>query len=123
MDSASITNMIMQQMLIWGGISILVTVVMIFVIMRVVRKAINPHGNMANALPGQATILNLWETGMYVNQNPQVGFHLNVQHPDGSTYEAQTKTVVSIVQLPRLQPGATVSVKIDAQDRAKVALA
>lgn len=85
------------------------------------RSARNPK--IENAILGQATVLKIWETGLIINRQPQVGFLLNVQHPDGSSYEAQTKAVISIIHLPQIQPGSTLPVKIDAKDRTRVALA
>lgn len=76
-----------------------------------------------DGLLGQATILKIWETGLRVNERPQIGFLLNVQHPDGSSYEIETKAVIPIIHLPQFQPGATIAVKIDAHNRSRVALA
>lgn len=87
----------------------------------VFRAAQNPK--IKNGALGQATILKIWETGLTVNDRPQIGFLLNVQHPDGSSYETETKAVIPIIHLPQFQPGATVAVKIDAKDRQRVALA
>lgn len=47
-----------------------------------------------------------------INDNPQVRLGLNVT-VDGNTYPAQTDAVVSIVQIPQVQPGATVAVLVD----------
>lgn len=106
--------------LVLGGVAVIVIgSILLFAI--VSRSARNPK--IENAILGQATVLKIWETGLIVNRQPQVGFLLNVQHPDGSSYEVQTKAVISIIHLPQIQPGATVAVKIDAKDRARVALA
>jgi hypothetical protein len=104
-------------------IGIGVTIGSIVFVMFLVRRMMNPHGNMKDALDGQATVMKIWETGVRINDQPRVGFLLNVQHPDGSTYEAETTAVISIIHLPSIQPGAKVAVKIHPQDRNKVALA
>ena len=122
-DPNQIIASTMQQMLLWGGISLVVTVVLIVLIMRMARRMTNPHGAMQNAVMGQATVLDIQDTGTRLNNNPYIALTLDVLHPDGSQYRTQTKTVVSIVQLPRLQPGALIAVKIDPADKAKVAVA
>lgn len=118
MEQFDSLNLIVILVLCGVGV-IVVGSILLFVI--VSRAAKNPK--IENAILGQATILKIWETGLKVNNRPQVSFLLNVQHPDGSSYEAQTKAVISIIHLPQIQPGATVAVKIDAKDRARVALA
>jgi hypothetical protein len=98
---------------------IVVGSILLFVL--VSRAARDPK--IENGVLGQATILKIWETGLTVNDRPQIGFLLNIQHPDGSSYETETKAVIPIIHLPQFQPGATVAVKIDANDRQRVGLA
>ncbi len=100
------------------GLIVIGTVVLFVVVFR---SAQNPK--IENGVLGQATILKIWETGLTVNDRPQIGFLLNIQHPDGASYETETKAVIPIIHLPQFQPGATVAVKIDANDRQRVALA
>ena len=75
-----------------------------------------------NGIPASAEILEIWETGTRLNDNPVVGFLLLVTLEDGTSYEAETRNVVSIVHLCQVQPGAVVAVKVDPQDRSRVAL-
>jgi hypothetical protein len=70
-----------------------------------------------------ATVLQLAETGMMVNYQPQVRILLQVNPPNGAPYQAEVTRVISHVQIPRVQPGAVVPVKIDPGDPTKVALA
>ncbi len=122
-DPNDIIANVMQQMVLWGGISLVVTVVLIALIWRMARRMVSPHGEMKNAVMGQATVLDVQDTGTRLNNNPYIALTLDVAHPDGSHYQTETKTVVSIVQLPRLQPGAMIAVKIDAANKTKVAVA
>ena len=69
-----------------------------------------------------ARVLEIWETGVRVNDNPVVGFRLEVMLEDGSAYEAVTKNVVSILHIPQIQPGAVLPVKVDPEDPSRVAL-
>jgi hypothetical protein len=104
-------------------IGIGVTIGSVVFVIFLIRRMTNPHGNMKDALDGRATVLKIWETGVRINDQPRIGLALNVQHPDGSTYEAQTTAVISIIHIASVQPGAAVAVKIHPQDRNKVALA
>ncbi|MBL8316471.1 MAG: hypothetical protein JNK55_22305 [Rubrivivax sp.] len=74
-------------------------------------------GTLANA-----TVLQLRDTGGRLNSNPAIEFQLEVQAPDGLVYTAMTRAIISTVDLPRFQPGARISVKIDPADRGSVAI-
>jgi hypothetical protein len=73
-------------------------------------------------MPASAEVLEVWDTGVRYNNNPVVGFRLLVTLADGTTYEAETKNVVSVVHIPQVQPGAVLPVKTDPDDRERVAL-
>ena len=73
-------------------------------------------------VPASAEVLEVWDTGVKYNNNPVVGFSLRVTLADGTTYEAETRNVVSVVHIPQVQPGAVLPVKIDPDDRERVAL-
>ncbi len=77
----------------------------------------------AGGIAATATVIDIWDTGMTLNDNPVVGFNLSVQPPDGEAYTAQTRGLVSRLHIPRIQPGAVLPVAIDPADRSRVALA
>lgn len=64
-------------------------------------------------IPAQALVLSLSETGLLINNQPQVRLQLQVLPPDGEAYEATLTQTISMLQAPRLQPGSTVAVLID----------
>jgi len=70
----------------------------------------------------QAVIRNVWQTGTYVNYNPQIGMQLEVTPPNGVPYTAQVMAVVPMVNIPQFQPGVSVPVKIHPTDPSKVEL-
>jgi len=73
-------------------------------------------------LPAKARVLKIWETGVRVNDDPVVGFLLEI-HADGmAPYEAQTKALISILWIPQIQPGAVLPVKYDPEDPSRIAL-
>jgi hypothetical protein len=72
--------------------------------------------------PAEATILQIWDTGMTVNDDPVVRFLLEV-HPAGKpVYQAETKIRISRIAISRFQPGAVVPVRIDPGHPKHVAL-
>jgi hypothetical protein len=76
----------------------------------------------ATGQPARAEILRIWDTGMTVNDDPVVGFVLQVQ-PDGKpAYETQTKLRISRIQVSQFQPGAVVPVRVDPTDPSRVSL-
>ena len=106
-----------------GGLITLVTLGSIGAVMFFVFKALRPDPTiMKSGTPAQATIQNVWQTGTYVNNNPQVGMQLEVRPPTGVPYTAQVNAIIPLVNIPQFQPGAVVPVKIHPTDPSKVAL-
>ncbi len=77
---------------------------------------------MQSGVTATATIINTWDTGMRINENPQVGIQLQVQPPNGAPFQAEVRQTVSIVHLGMYQPGATVQVKYDPANPSRVAI-
>jgi hypothetical protein len=78
---------------------------------------------LKSGTPAQAVITTLADTGMLVNNQPQVRIGLQVTPPNGAPYPAEVTMVVSQLLIPRVQPGMMVPVMIDPQDPGKVAIA
>jgi hypothetical protein len=72
--------------------------------------------------PATAVILDADPTGNVSNSQPEIRLRLKVSPPDGSSYETETVMVVNPVYIPEFQPGKTVKVKYDKEDRSKVAI-
>ena len=114
-------SLIGPRLLLFGAISIAVS----FVGMVVMRKLLGVSPDietLRDGIPAEASILKVWDTGLVVNNNPQVGMDLEVRPPSGSHYQAQTKKVLSMSAIPQYQPGAVVSVKISKKDPNKVVI-
>ena len=73
-------------------------------------------------ISASAKVLEIWDTGVRLNNNPVVGFLLLVTLEDGTSFKAETKNVVSIVHIPQVQPGAVLPVKVDPENQQLVAL-
>jgi len=72
----------------------------------------------------EAVILDVWDTGITVNQDPVVGLHVRVERAGHQPYEATIeKSLVSRVLIPQVQPGCRVTVYVDPQHPGRVALA
>lgn len=70
----------------------------------------------------QAEILKIWDTGMTVNEDPVVGFLLEVHPNDKPVYQAETKLRISRLHISQVQPGAIVPVRFDPANPKRVSL-
>lgn len=74
--------------------------------------------------PAEATITGLVETGLTVNNiYPVVKIQLEVRPPGGQPYQAEIRTMVSRLDIPKIQQGTVVKVVYDPADPSNVALA
>jgi hypothetical protein len=71
-------------------------------------------------LPGRATIVGLTQTGMFLNDNPQVRLDLSVEVPGRGAYQASHKEFVPLILLGRLAAGAVLPVKVDQADPSRL---
>jgi len=72
----------------------------------------------------KAKILGISETGVTVNNRPQVRLALEIT-PEGSfqaPYQAETKMLISMVQIPQFQPGTRLIVRYNPQNIGEVAI-
>jgi hypothetical protein len=76
-----------------------------------------------SGVAASARILEIWDTGITVNDDPVIGMRVEVSPPDGPVYPATIpKSLISRLDIPRFQPGATVSVRIDPKNPDRLAL-
>lgn len=71
----------------------------------------------ANGIEAEAKILKIWQTGTEINNSPVVGMLLEVRPPGEPPFEAETERLISILNIPSIQPGAVVHVKYDPESR------
>ncbi len=107
--------------------SIVFTIAMTIGIMifarRLINKTVGPNrGVLQNGLPAQAKIVGVQQTGVMLNNQPQILFDLEVQPPGGTPYRAQTKAIIPMVNIPQFQPGVEVPVKIHPSDPTQVVM-
>lgn len=80
---------------------------------------------LASGVAARARVLELSDTGVSRGPStPLVRLKLEVQPPpgEGAAFQVEFETGVSVVELPKLQPGSVVSVRYDPRDRAKVVI-
>jgi uncharacterized membrane protein YhaH (DUF805 family) len=65
----------------------------------------------ARGRTAEATILNLWDTGTTINEQPVLGLRLRVQPPDRPAFEAETAQRLSRARLGTLEEGLSVRVR------------
>jgi metallo-beta-lactamase class B len=75
-----------------------------------------------NGLPAHAQVLEIWDTGVTLNDDPVVGFRLQVDAEGRTPWVAETRAVVSQLAIPRIQPGAILEVRYDPLDPSRVAI-
>ena len=120
--SVGITAMVIGITLV----SLLVTAVpIVFVVMYMMKLAKNKAESdqvLATGQQATATVVRLSESGTYINNQPLVNILLMVQRPGFPPYQAMVQKVISQLEIPRLQPGMTVAVKVNPADPNKVAI-
>lgn len=114
---------------ILGGTGIFVAIItcisiaLPIILIIVIRRRVGPNRQLLQqGTPGEATILGVQQTGMYVNNQPQAKLTLEVRVPGWEAYQAETKMIIPMVNIPQFQPGAVFPVKVDPNDRNKVVL-
>ena len=65
----------------------------------------------AEGIEAEAVLLNMQQTGLYVNNMPQVKLQIQVQPMSGQNFVTEAKEVLSFVDLAQLHIGGTLVVK------------
>ncbi len=85
------------------------------------RPMIKEQAILHEGSPALATLLEYWDTGTTINDNPLVGLLLEIHSPRLAPYQAKTQTVVSRLDLGMLRKGAAVKATYIPEDPQKVA--
>ncbi|MGH2553234.1 MAG: hypothetical protein ACRDEB_05925 [Chitinophagaceae bacterium] len=109
---------------IWMGLGMLVIFGgMFYLFYRIFFKPmINAARLQKKGLPGKATILEVKDTGITINNNPQVKLLLEVKNNYGQKYNAQCRVMVSRLNPGMFMPGMEVAVKIDPDNEQNVVI-
>lgn len=109
-------------MVMTGGFMALVGIVLIVIGIIVGRRAAATDALLQTGTPGTATITGLTQTGMYVNENPQIRMQLLVSLPGQTPYATQHTEIVPLMLLGRLNSGAPLQVRVDPMNLNRVAV-
>lgn len=85
------------------------------------RKAVKDSKEtvLSTGTPATATIVRMREGG-HINHQPVITLELEVQLPDAAPYQATTEGLLPHLVLSRLEPGATVPVRVASHDTTRV---
>jgi len=82
-----------------------------------------PANLREQGIAGTATILDIWDTGWTVNDDPVIGMHVRVQPPDGAAFPATIKRLaISRLAAAQPRPGQVIHVRFDPKDPTVVVL-
>jgi hypothetical protein len=70
-------------------------------------------GIIKNGVTAEATVLKVWDTGVSINDNPQVGMLLDVHPSMAPAFQIEAKKLVSRINTGAIQPGMKVQVLYD----------
>jgi hypothetical protein len=76
--------------------------------------------DIKNGVTTQARVLKVRDTGVSINDNPQVGLLLEFSPIGSGPFQAEAKTVVSRLNAALVQPGITAEIKYDPQKPGRI---
>jgi hypothetical protein len=118
---AQFNSLIIFSVLIPIVLGVVITVVVLLWVRRFMGKMTGADLK-GIGVPAQATVLRIWDTGTTINDNPVVGFLLEVQPQNQAAYQAETRSMIPRISVSQFQPGAVVPVKIDPQNTTRIVL-
>jgi hypothetical protein len=107
-------------MLLTGGILAAVGVAMLVIGFIVGRNAGAVDQVLATGTPGTAQVTGVTQTGMYLNEQPQLDLQLMVTIPGRAPYPARHKSFVPLMLMSRVTSGQPLAVRVDPMDPQKV---
>lgn len=109
-------------MLLMGGIFAVVGGGLIVGGVIIGRRAAATGQLLTTGIAGQATITAMTQTGVYLNEQPQINMQLLVSLPNQTPYAASHHEFVPLMLLGRLTSGAPLAVRVDPMDLNKIAV-
>jgi len=86
------------------------------------KPMINASRLQKTGLSGKAVITEVRDTGVTINNSPQVKLILQVKNTFGQTYTTQTRVLVSRLNMNAYHPGMEIPVKIDPKNEMNVVI-
>jgi hypothetical protein len=95
----------------------LVGTILLFVARGMLRRYNEAQRLRVEGVAGQAQVLEMSQTGVTMNDQPQIRIRLMISAPGHGTYEKTVKEYVPLIMLGRLSSGAPLPVRVDPNDR------
>nr|BFE66075.1 hypothetical protein GCM10020063_106010 [Dactylosporangium thailandense] len=108
-------------MLVGGGLAA-TAVILVLVGTRFHRRFREAQALRERGVPGTAQVLGARQTGVYMNEQPQVALQLRITAPGHGTYDTTVKEYVPLVATGMLGTGRPLTVLVDPLDPAKVVI-
>lgn len=86
------------------------------------KPILNTNRLQKTGIPAKATILEVNDTGVTVNNSPQVKLKLEVKNSFGQKYTTQIRTLVSRLNPGAFRPGMEIAVKVDPKNEMNVVI-
>ncbi len=109
-------------MLATGGFMALIGIILIVAGIVVGNRAAATDQLLSTGTAGQATITGMTQTGMYLNEQPQISMDLMVSLPGQAPYAAKHHEFVPLMLLGRLSSGAPLNVRVDPSNPQRLAI-
>jgi hypothetical protein len=93
-----------------------------FFLFRMFKNMNQNSGLIKSGVPASAVIIGIQDTGVTMNESPQVRLTLQVTPADRPPFQAVATTFVGRLQVGMITPGASVMVRYDPNDISKVAI-
>jgi hypothetical protein len=97
-----------------GGAWVAVGVILLFISQMAANAEAKRQRLLATGRPGRATVLEVSDTGVTINNNPRVRVKVRIEAQGASPVEATTAMLVSRLNVPR--PGEVYEVRFDPQN-------
>ncbi|MDM5276131.1 hypothetical protein ACN9MH_22070 [Paenibacillus silvae] len=72
--------------------------------------------------PALGVIQSIQQTGIYINEQPEVRMTLKVSRQGRETYDAELRSVIPLTSLSQFQPGSVIPLVVSEKDERKVGL-
>src|SRR5215212_9701131 len=110
--------------------ALIILTLIVAVVLTVSRRTLFPFLEKARinkrlrqeGVEAEAVLLNLQQTGLYLNKLPQVKLEIQVQTRTGRNFVTETKEVLSFLDIAQLHIGGTLMVKYNPSNMKEVTL-
>lgn len=107
------------------GAAVLITIILAALAISVgpeLRRSLQRKALLTEGVDATATIVDLRQTGRFINENPEVEIQLLVQPQSGQAYQAEVRQILTQVEIADYRKGTIVSVKVDPAEPSKLVI-